>query len=206
MARNWPERVRYPKVRCGALVKKGYACYEERPAPPPALPTYAPTELPQDSQTYPSNLRAVTGGWRRSRLAALLPKIKATLQTEQSVLVLVPEQVLLAETASYLSSAVPTQVLSGDLNDAQRKRFWEELPLHTPVVLVGSYLALLAPLGKTGIGDCAGGGQLELQITVPGPRLFVPAAARTLATCLNADIVSSDALLTPETLASAPRT
>jgi len=49
------------------------------------------------------------------------------LPKPNSVLLICPEQGLLVETAGYLQSEFPTLVLSGDLNDRQRKRLWHEV-------------------------------------------------------------------------------
>lgn len=186
------------------LVKKGYAQYEEVPAPPPALPNYDARALkPVDSPTLDDERISVSGGYRSQRLATLIPTLQADLRTGKSVLVLVPEGVLLKETARYLIGLMPTQVLSGDLSDAQRQRLWHELADSEPVVLVGSYLALLAPLEKLGrvIVLEAGSSSYKLH---SGPRLFVPTAARLLAEGLDIPIVFTDALATPEMLHYVP--
>ena len=78
----------------------------------------------------------------------------------------------------------PTQVLSGELNDAQRRRLWGELRQNEPVVLVGSYLALLAPLEQLGRIVVLEEGNSSYKLPA-GPRLFVPTAARLLAETLN---------------------
>ena len=187
-----------------ALVKKGYAGYEPRPAPPPALPSYPPTDLPSFRVAPPADLRAVSGGSRAIRLATLLPMLKKTLKAGKSALIVVPEQALLAETASYLASALPTQTVSGELNDAQRERLWDELAVQAPVVLVCSYLGLLAPLPEPGqvVVLEEGSSSYKLQ---SGPRLFVPVAARLLAECWGVPYTVTDALLTPETVWRVPK-
>ncbi|CAN5900987.1 hypothetical protein BH24DEI2_BH24DEI2_18670 [soil metagenome] len=186
------------------LVKKGYAEYADVPAPPPALPSYEARALPPtrpsaETACLAADRVSLSGGDRAARLAALLPLLKADLKAGRSVLVLVPEGVVLAETAAYLADAVPSQVLSGELSDAQRGRVWRELAAGDPVVLVGSYLALLAPLDNLGriVVLEEGSSSYKLQ---SGPRLFVPSAARVLAERLKVPIVFSDALPTPETL------
>ena len=182
------------------LIKKGYAQYEEIVAPPPALPNYVPQELEEVSVTPPRPAwGSVSGGRRSERLAALFPVIRADLQAGRSVLILVPEGVVLAETAAYLVAKFPTQVLSGELSDAQRRRLWGELCSHEPVVLVGSYLALLAPLEQLGRIVVLEEGNSSYKLPA-GPRLFVPTAARLLAETLGVPLVTTDSLPTPETL------
>ncbi len=195
------------------LVKKGYAEYAELPAPPPPLPTYAPRVLPSPTpsvlaQGCPGHLLetacvSVSAGSRADRLAAVVPLFKAELKAGRSTLVLVPEGVLLAETAAYLADVLPCQVLSGDLSDAQRARVWRELGEGAPVVLVGSYLALLAPLKNLGCIVVLEEGSSSYKLPA-GPRLFVPSAARRLAERLGVPVVFSDALPTPETLHFVP--
>lgn len=187
-----------------ALIKKGYAQYEEVPAPPPALPNYSARDLKHINAPLLEDERvSISGGYRSQRLATLLPTLKEDLKANRSVLVLVPEGVLLEETAQYLIGLLPTQVLSGDLNDAQRQRLWRELADHEPVVLVGSYLALLAPLESLGRVVVLEAGSPSYKLH-SGPRLFVPTAARLLAEKLSIPIVFTDVLATPETLHYVP--
>lgn len=192
------------------LVKKGYAEYAEMPAPPPALPTYPPRALPGSNKRLKAEYisagcMSVSGGSRVGRLGFLLPLLEADLRAGRSALVLVPEGVLLAETAAYLADALPSQVLSGDLSDAQRQRLWRELSGGEPVVLVGSYLALLAPLEPLGRIMVLEEGSSSYKLPA-GPRLFVPSAARLLAGRLGVPVAFSDALPTPETLHLVPAT
>lgn len=179
-----------------ALISKGYAGYRELPAPPPELPSYPPRTLPSGVAPAPEGA-SVMGGRRSERLAALLPLMQATLAAGRSVLVLVPEHYLLAETASYLSSALPVVTLHGELTEAQRRHLWHSLT--EPIVLVGSYLALLAPLAALGrlvVLEAASGSYKLLS----GPRLHIPDVAQRLAARLNLPIHFSDALLSPEQL------
>ncbi len=188
-----------PESSVRSLIKNGFAAYDEVIAPPPALPSYPQKDLPAVSAYATQQHRAVSGGYRAERLAALIPLLQEDIRKQKSTLVLVPEQVLLEETASYLQSVLPVQVLSGDLNDAQRKRFWQELELNEPLVLVGSYLALLAPLSSLGriVVLEEGSSSYKLQ---SGARLFVPSAARLLAETLGIELLMADSLLSPETL------
>lgn len=181
------------------LVKNGYAGYKETIAPPPALPNYESQTLPSVSLYAGAKHRAISGGYRAERLAALIPLLQSDIAAGRSVLLVVPEQVLLEETAAFLQGIMPVQVLSGDLNDSQRKRFWSELSLNEPLVLVGSYLATLAPLENLGrvIVLEAGSSSYKLQ---SGPRLFMPSALRQLATVLDVPLLVTDSLLTPESL------
>ncbi len=188
-----------PESSVRTLVKNGYAGYEDVPAPLPALPNYPPKQLPSVAIYAGENHKAITGGYRAERLASLIPLLQGDLKKGKSVLVLVPEQFILEETASYLQSLMPVQVLSGDLSDAQRKRFWQELPDNEPLILVGTYLATLAPLGQLGriviLEEASSSYKLQ-----SGPRLFISSALRLLAEHLDIPCMLADSLLSPEGL------
>jgi primosomal protein N' (replication factor Y) len=93
-------------------------------------------------------------------------------------LVLAPEQAYLQEAAALLAAQLPVHILSGDTPDAERLRLWERCAEGEPLVLVGSYLALLAPLelGRVVVLE-EGSGAFKLSA---GCRVFVPTAARFL--------------------------
>jgi primosomal protein N' (replication factor Y) len=74
---------------------------------------------------------------------------------------------------------------------------WEEAASGRPLLLVGTYGALFAPLRNLGLLVVleAGSASYKLQ---SGPRLFVPAAARLLAESRRAPLILTDALASPE--------
>ena len=189
-----------PESAVRALVKKGYAAYAHVDAPPPALPSYFATEVPEEVRgevALPEGHFSLSGGLRRDRVRVLLPLLHENLRRGESVLVLVPEGAYLEETAALLAAHVPLQVLSGELSDAQRSRLWSELRAGEPVVLVGSYLALLAPLEPLGRVVVLEEGSTSYKLA-QGCRVFVPTAARLLAEAAGATLVLADALATPE--------
>lgn len=195
-----------PEGALRALVKKGYAGYREVIAPPPPLPAYPPEPLEPRELGLDAAAPAMSlaGGSRSERLAAALPLLRGDLARGRSVLVLVPEGALLAETASQLASALPVRVLSGELSDLQRRRLWRELAeAAAPSVLVGSYLALLAPLAPLGRVVVLEAGSSSYKLP-SGPRLFVPSVARLLAEREGVPILYADALPTPETFHLVP--
>lgn len=194
-----------PESAVRSLVAKGYVGYREVEAPPPALPR-APQALtlpPAPAGAVPPDGDgAVVGGRRLQRLAALAPRLRADLDAGASVLVLAPEQSSLSEAAAALGG-LPHFVLSGELDDGQRRRLFEELPAAGPVVLVGSYLALLAPLAelKRIVVLDAGSSSYKLQ---SGARLWVPAAASLVAEAYGAALTLSDVVAGPELVARIP--
>ncbi|MBS3967718.1 MAG: primosomal protein N' [Truepera sp.] len=179
-----------------ALIKKGYARYLPVEAEPPALPSYWGAAL-ESVLPIPPEVICLSGGRRRERLAALVPSLLATIAAGGSVLVLVPEQALIAETAGGLAAPLPVAVLSGELNDAQRRRLWLELPSYGPVVLVGTYLALLAPLRNLRQVVVLEAASPSYKLAA-GCRVFVPTAARLLAEASGAALLESDALASAE--------
>ena len=188
-----------PVTAVRALVKKGYAGYEDRVAPAPELPSYTTTALTKVNLALPDRkCLSLSGGLRAERLAALVSLLKESIARGESALVLVPESAFLAETVGTFITTLPTKVLSGDLNDKQRLKIWQELE-GTPIVLVGTYLALLAPLHKLGrivVLEHASDSYKLLSAS----RIFIPTAAQFLANIVGAGLVLSDALETPEVL------
>lgn len=178
------------------LIKKGYARYWQVEAEPPALPRYSGA-APESVPPVPPEATCLSGGRRRERLAALMPRLAATVAAGGSALVLVPEQALIAETAGVLATQLPVAVLSRELNDAQRRRLWLELPSYAAVVLVGTYLALLAPLGNLRQVVVLEAASPSYKLAA-GCRVFVPTAARFLAEASGAALLESEALASAE--------
>ncbi len=194
-----------PESTVRTLVRKGYVEYREVEAPPPSLPRPAPgtpvSQVPAGA-VPPVGDGGVVGGRRSERLAALLPRLRNDLDTGHSVLVLAPEQARLSEAAKALAG-LPLQLLSGELDDAQRLRLFEELPSSGPVVVLGTYQALLAPvvrLGRVTVLEAASS-SYKLQ---GGARLFVPEAAALLADASGAALTLTDVVAGPDLLARLP--
>jgi primosomal protein N' (replication factor Y) len=189
-----------PESAVRALVRKGYALYRDMPAPPAPLPAPEPAAAPLEplGDGPPATpVALVTGGLRRDRLASLLTSLRSELAAGRSALVLVPEGAFLAETASLLAGSLPVLLLSGEASDEQRSRVWEEAASGRPVLLVGTYGVLFAPLRNLGLLVVLEAGSASYKLQA-GPRLFVPAAARLLAETRGVPLVLSDALASPE--------
>jgi primosomal protein N' (replication factor Y) (superfamily II helicase) len=192
-----------PESAVRALIKKGYVVYEDITAPPPALPIYfSRGEGRGGEESPPSSLfspyTALSGGTRQARLVALAPRLQQELAAKRSVLVLVPEQTYLVETAGYLQSLMPVQTLSGELSHAQRQRVWQEVQ-EGPVVLVGTYLALLAPLDNLGLVVVLEEANSSYKLQA-GPRLLITVAAQLLATMQDIPYLVTESLPSAETL------
>ena len=193
-----------PEGAVRALVKKGYAGYRDVPAPPTPLTVVEPIQTGRvpDVALPTGPLASLSGGTRAARVLSLVPPLQADLAAGKSVLVLAPEQSYVQQAASLLAAHIPTHVLSGDTADAERLRLWELSREDSPFVLVGSYLALLAPLelGRVVVLE-EGSGAYKLSA---GCRVFVPTAARFLAEAADVPLVLADSLTTPETRAVVP--
>ena len=190
-----------------SLVARGYAGYAELPVEEPPLPAPPLTEesLPEPAPEHvpPEGDGALVGGSRRERLAALAPRLAADLAAGRSVLLLAPEQAQATATASLLATRFPVALLTGDASEAQRARLWRELARGGPQLLVGTYLALLAPLpalGRVVLLD-AGSPAYKLQA---GARLLLPKAARQLAGAAGAAVTYLDLAAGPELAAWVP--
>ena len=205
-----------------SLITRGYAGYEELPAPEPPLPAPPLTDeqltdnrLTDKRLTAPAAQlehalaggdadTALVGGTRLQRLAALLPMLTAEVSEGRSVLVIAPEQAQAAHTAALLANDLPVSYLAGDASDEQRVRLWSELPSSCAQVLVGTYLALLAPLpslGRVVLLD-AGSAAYKLQ---HGARLLLPRAARLLARAERVPLTLTDLALSPDLVVAVSR-
>ncbi len=193
-----------PEGAVRALVKKGYAEYRDVPAPLTPLTPVEPAEASRipDTSLPTGPLASLSGGTRAARVLSLVPQLQTDLAAGKSVLVLAPEQSYVQQAASLLAAHVSTHVLSGDTADAERLRLWERAAEGDPFVLVGSYLALLAPLKLARVVVLEeGSGAYKLSA---GCRVFIPTAARFLGEAADAPLLLTDALTTPETRAAVP--
>lgn len=193
-----------PPSSVRTLITRGYAAYQEVEAPPAPLPEppLAASALaePAAGAVAPHGSGAVVGGLRSQRLSAILPLIRGDLEAGRSVLVLAPENAIAIEAASSLASKLPVRFLTGEADEEQRTALFAELPSEPPTLLVGSYIALFAPL--PGLGRIV---LLEAQSSSyklrSGARLAVQKAAQRLAAALHADLTLTDVLASPELVA-----
>ena len=193
-----------PESAVRALVEKGYAAYVEVEAPLPPLP--GPPLLDDRLEDPPPGAAVtggdgyVAGGSRRARLSALLPTLASDLAAGRSVVVVAPENVLVREAAGLLATRLPVRYLTGEATDEQREALFAELPAGGPVVLVGSHVALLAPVPSLGrIVVLEAGNQTHKLRS--GGRLWVPKAAQRVAAAAGASLTLTDVAPSPELLA-----
>src|SRR5690606_29871954 len=184
-----------------ALITKGYAAYEEVEAAPDPLPQppLASERLPDPpaGATAPEGSGAVVGGLRAQRLAALLPLLTRDLAEGRSTLVIAPENSLANEAAALLATRLPVRLLTGEANEEQRVELFAQLPSEEPSVLVGSYIALLAPLKNLGriVLLEVTNGAYKLR---SGARLALQKATARLAAALGAELTLTDVVRSEE--------
>ena len=193
-----------PEGAVRALVEKGYAGYAEVEALVPPLP--APP-LREDRLEDPLAGAAaaeaggyVAGGSRRARLAALVPALAADLEAGRSAIVVAPENALAREAAGLLATRLPVVYLTGEATDEQREALFAELPSGGPVVLVGSHVALLAPVPRLGRVVVLEAGNQAHKLR-SGGRLYVPKVAQRVAAAAGARLTLTDVVPSPELIA-----
>lgn len=199
-----------PDSAVRALVTRGYAGYDEVDVEPPDLPqppdpseVSAPAAEPPAGAVPPSGDGAVVGGRRAQRIQALVPRLRADLEAGHSVLVLAPEQGVAAEAAAWLARSLPVRWFTGEASEAQRERAWHDLGSSPVGVVVGTSLALFAPLPALGRVVVLEEGSAAHKLLV-GARLWLPAAARTIARAAGAVMTSTDVMAGPELAARVP--
>lgn len=194
-----------PESAVRSIISKGYAGYEEVEARPEPLPQppLARERLPDPpaGSVAPAGNGAVVGGLRAQRLSALLPLLEEDLAAGRSVLVIAPENTLASEAAAQLGSRLPVRLLTGEASEEQRVALFAELPSEEASVLVGSYIALLAPLPDLGriVLLEASNGAYKLR---SGARLALQKAAMRLAAAVGAELTMTDVVASPELVAA----
>ena len=184
-----------------ALVTKGYAAYRDLPAGPPTIEAPAAPHSsvePHGGVLAHAAVTSLSGGRRVDRLAALIRTLQRDLAAGTGVLVLAPERPVLEEAASVLMEHVPLSVLRAETPDDVRNEVWEQIRNGPPRVLVGTFLALLAPFEQLGRVVVLEASNRSFKM-LSGARLFVPDVARRLARIRDAPAVLCDVVASPET-------
>ncbi len=193
-----------PESAVRALVEKGYAGYVEveAPVPPPPAPPLREDRLedPPPGAVAAEGGGYVAGGSRRARLAALWPRLRDDLAAGRSAIVIAPEVALAREAAGLLATRLPVLYLTGEASDEQREALFAALPAGGPVVLVGSHVALLAPVPELGRVVVLEAGNQAYKLR-SGGRLYVPKAAQRVAAAAGAGLTLTDVVPSPELLA-----
>lgn len=192
-----------PPSAVRALITRGFAEYRDVPPPPaiPVLPEPEPVgepvlDLPAggDFQLY--------GGLRRTRLAELLPLLRAETAAGLNPLVLAPELGILRQALAGLNGELPVLPFSGSLSDRERDWVRSEAATTPGTVLAGTYAALLLRQARPGSIIVLEAASDSWKLP-SGARLFIPDAARRLGELEGRRFIRTDVMETAE-LRTAP--
>jgi len=190
-----------------ALVSHGYAAYVERERPLPAAPWVVPTSVRVTSSAAGTHSEARTalvhGGWRSDRLEHLTREVVEVVRARHQALVLVPEASAIDSVARHLAAEVATLALRADQAAAQRTAIWHEVAAGTPLVLVGTYPVLTAPLVRLAQVHVWDAGSTSYK-QVAGTRSVARRDAQVLAESARAQRFEYDAVATAELRAARP--
>ncbi len=190
-----------------SLVTKGYAGYAEIEVAAPAIvvPHEGERELPRvpELTVPPEGDGAVVGGTRLERLAAIAPRLDEDLELGRSVIVIAPEVAMAAAAAGALADRLPIQYLTGGSDEDSRRRAWQEVGEVGPVVVVGTFAALLAPVSELGRVVLLDAGSESYKL-LSGARTHVAKVAQQVAQAAGAALTRADVAVTPEILHAVP--
>lgn len=195
-----------------ALVAKGLARYLERPRALPAPGWQVPGELADapaialvDAESAIGDARSalVHGGRRDERLAILHAEVDAVVRARHQALVVVSEAWQVEPLAGFLAHSVPTLTLHADVDPDARRALWREVAAGTPLVLVGTYPALTAPLARLAQVHIWDAASTSYKL-VAGSRGVARRDAEVLAEAAHAQRVSYDVIASAELRARRP--
>ncbi|MFC4640513.1 replication restart helicase PriA [Deinococcus hohokamensis] len=174
-------------TQAGTLAARGWAAQLQVPAPAPALPAPSPsTPGAADPDRLPeARVWRLHGGRAAARFRVLAPRIWRLLAQGRGVLVIAPEHATLRlawEGLSGLAEEAGTQAaqLSGQLGDVQREHTWALIQRGEAQLVIGSYLALTAPVADLALLVVLEEGSDAYKLH-SGSRAFVPDLAARVA-------------------------
>ncbi len=173
-------------TQAGTLVTRGWADVAQRPALAPDLPAPAAAVTAGDPDRLPeAPVWRLHGGRPGARFRALAPRVQRLLAQGRSVLVVAPDHRTLRrawDALSGLAGAAGTGAaqLSGPLSDVQRLHTWEQVRRGEVRLVVGSSLALCAPLADLALLVVLEEGS-DAHKLQSGSRAFVPDLAARVA-------------------------
>ncbi|MDO4262614.1 MAG: primosomal protein N' [Deinococcus sp.] len=176
-----------------AVLAKGHAELRAEAAPPPPVPRSADPWTPDSTDPLPGAERwRLSGGKFAARAQALAPRIQAHLRAGRSVLVLAPEHATLDRAWAVLSGlagpcGTGAVLFSGLLSPEQREHSWEQVRSGAARLVIGSYLALTAPLHPLGLLLVLDEGSDAYKLP-SGSRAWVPDAAQAVARAHGAEL------------------
>ena len=188
----WAQAAGVAPSQVASLLARRWAESVEIQAPPPALPpaTPAPRPLPDD---LPEELIwRLHGGRDAERFALLAARMRRRLELGRGVLVLAPDAATLRRTWDALSGVAAQAgtravMFSAALSEVQREHTWHLIQSGEARLVIGSGLALAAPLDDPALivvlEEASDGYKWP-----SGSGVFVPDLAARLATALQTPI------------------
>ena len=178
----------------GRLLNQGWAEAAEVPAPPPPLPAPVAPDWGLDveellslaADTLPEEaVWRLHGGRAAQRFAALAPRVARLLAQGRGVLVLAPDYATLGRAWDALSGLAPLVgtrgvQFTGLLGPAQREEAWRLIGEGEARLVIGSPLALCAPLPDLGLVVVLEEASDAYKL-LSGSRAFVPDVAARVA-------------------------
>lgn len=183
---EWARGTGISAQQAGTLLAQGWAAFVQEPALPPLLPlpaSPAPSALPD--KLPEADCWRFHGGKASQRYSLLAPRISRLLAQGRGVMVIAPDQATWKGAWEALSglahpSGTEAALLSGQLDAKQREHTWQLLQTGQVRLLIGSYMALAAPLHSPALIIVLEEGSDAYKLPA-GSRVFVPDLAQRVA-------------------------
>ena len=188
-----------------AVLSKGDALLREEAAPPPALTAAAPAWRSEAEDALPRAQQwRLSGGKWGARVSALAPRLQAVLDAGGSALVLAPDHAALEAAWQALSglaagAGTGAALISGQLSAAQRLHTWQNIQRGGARLVLGSYLALAAPLQDLRLILLLDEGSDAYKLQ-GGSRLWLPDAVQAAAKAWQAELGAAGTVPAVETV------
>ncbi|WP_420596298.1 replication restart helicase PriA [Deinococcus sp.] len=211
----WAQAAGVPASHVASLLARRWAESVEIQAPPPALPPASPPPRPQPDDLPEELVWRLHGGRDAQRYAKLAARIRRRLELGRGVLVLAPDAATLRrawEGLSGVAAEAGTRAVqfSAALSEVQREHTWHLIQSGEARLVIGSGLALAAPLEDPALvvvlEEASDGYKWP-----SGSGVFVPDLAARLATALQTPLAyvgavpAVESVPLPGVVLSAPR-
>ncbi|AZI42145.1 primosomal protein N' [Deinococcus psychrotolerans] len=185
----WAQAAGVSGSQVAGVLARRWADSVEVPAPPPALPLPAAAPRPVPDDLPEELVWRLHGGRDRERFVRLAARIRRRLELGRGVLVLAPEAATLRrawDALSGLAEETGTQaaLFSGVLSEVQREHTWQLIQSGAARLVIGSALALPAPIADLALVVVMEEGSDAYKL-LSGSGVFVPDLAARMARALQ---------------------